>query len=460
MDKVSIKRWDEFKTSNPNYTWVAPTSHPYAHLIDRWWYKGRVIYETCVEIDGPFYKVFIDGTTPSMELELEFEPDGSTVTILKSKDIRRIAITADRAELSKEDGQYVDIDMEQRDGYKVRYTNLPPNIIDFPIIITADPAYDQDNIYMDGLTIKAIAGDFIGGMPKPLLRTPSVTQQNRWQYTDDDGNIESSLWTEVENSTVIPHTINAREYTQVRAAFRFNDYDPATGEKRIQNKFLPWQSILTYQPPTIDVTGRWVDTKDQYYNQRMVAETASWNDSNLPIDVVTRYQWQRKTDDVWVGASDWVKYSGIQQISRIEQYPTTIRIKFTYKDLSGNVTNQGATPELVLTEPPPDFLELQSDVKPKFPDDTDNRKGVPIAFTTGTFKGDTPFKTFWRYKKQGSDGVWQSIGAFVEYDNTVQTQTLTVPAETDANRIHIESKAINDNGDTVYNNSDKLTLSR
>jgi hypothetical protein len=432
-------------------------------LIDRWWYKGRVIYETCVEIDGPFYKLFIDGTTPSMELELEFEPDGSTVTILKAKDIRRIAITADRAELSKEDGQYLDIDMEQRDGYKVRYSNLPPNIIDFPIIITANPAWDQDNIYMDGLTIKAVSGDFIGGMPKQLLRTPSIVQEGRFVYRDSDGNTDNPPWVEVENGTEYSHTINARDYTEVRAVFRFVDYDPATGEKRIQSKATqPWQTILTYQPPTIDQAGRWTDTKDQYYTQQMVANTASWNDSNLPIDAVTRYQWQRKPEGEtsWEGASDWVKYSGIEQISRTEAFPATIRVKFTYKDLSGTVTNQGATPELVLTDPPPDFLELQKDVQPKFTEDTDNRKGVPITFTTGTFLGDVPFKTYWRYKSQGMNGIWESVGSFIEYNNTVQTLTLTVPIDADANRIHLETKATNDNGDIVWNNSAKLTLSR
>ena len=111
MATFTVKRWDEFESDDSSLILTPPEYHPYAWLVPRWWYRGkRMIYETCAKVENSEYQVYIDGYTPAMEIEITIT--GDEIDIPHHKDIRRVAITKDYAELLKPDGEYLDINME------------------------------------------------------------------------------------------------------------------------------------------------------------------------------------------------------------------------------------------------------------------------------------------------------------------------------------------------------------
>lgn len=83
--------------------------------------------------------------------------------------------------------------------------------------------------------------------------------------------------------------------------------------------------------------------------------------------------------------------------------------------------------------------------------------GDTLEFTTGTWTGGTePITYAYRYKMffpelNDGAGQWQTQGNFIAQPNEAVLRTITIPADTTATRVHIESRANNEDGNRFNN---------
>lgn len=310
MATFRVERWKHWESSDPSeFYLVPPEIHPYAWQVPRWWYKGNnTIYETCVQVQGPNYIMYIDGLTPAMEFE--FTVNGTDFDITDWRDVRRIAITPSYEELLKEDGQYVDMELTLQNEWVVRHNTLPDPIIDIPPTWIENPYWVLDDVpeganaeVTIGKPVKVVCGDYIGGMP-PL------TFRGRWQVQDQADAIFSGPWqTITPNEEVVIADLESEEwwpedYKALRFMNQIRDTDPTTDSFRTTNKFVSWAPINTPDPLVITQTASWVNTNVYEPGEKAEAKTAVFTGGSQPV--TCKYRFQRKTGDSWESYTAWV----------------------------------------------------------------------------------------------------------------------------------------------------------
>ena len=99
---------------------------------------------------------------------------------------------------------------------------------------------------------------------------------------------------------------------------------------------------------------------------------------------------------------------------------------------------------------------LISILSPEFYSELPVAAGSSSPFDTGTWNGGVEPVTYeWRYKAQNyQSDVWYPVGDWKAQPNEAIQETLSLPDDSDAWYIHIESRAVDAEGTTVYNNSD------
>ena len=99
---------------------------------------------------------------------------------------------------------------------------------------------------------------------------------------------------------------------------------------------------------------------------------------------------------------------------------------------------------------------LISVLKPEFYSELPVAAGSSSPFDTGTWHGGVEPVTYeWRYQAQNyQSDVWYPVGDWKAQPNEAIQETLVLPEDSDAWYIHIESRAVDAEGTTVYNNSD------
>ena len=105
-------------------------------------------------------------------------------------------------------------------------------------------------------------------------------------------------------------------------------------------------------------------------------------------------------------------------------------------------------------------VPLQADIKPAWDDNGMYVYTDPIPFKTGTWiGGKDPIERKWRYKEQQDGKDWVSVDDWTPQGPSPESNTIQLPSTSKADRVHIESVAIDANGVEVYNNGPKKTLS-
>ena len=105
-------------------------------------------------------------------------------------------------------------------------------------------------------------------------------------------------------------------------------------------------------------------------------------------------------------------------------------------------------------------VPLQADVKPKRDDDGRYVYTDPIPFKTGTWLGGKdPIERKWRYKQQQDGKDWTPIGDWIPQGPSPESNIIQLTGTSKADRVHIESVAIDANGVEVYNNGARKELS-
>ena len=95
-------------------------------------------------------------------------------------------------------------------------------------------------------------------------------------------------------------------------------------------------------------------------------------------------------------------------------------------------------------------------LKPEFYSELPVAAGSSAPFDTGTWNGGIEPVTYeWRYQAQEyQSDVWYSVGDWKAQPNEAIQETLSLPDDSDAWYILIESRAVDAEGTTVYNNSE------
>lgn len=108
----------------------------------------------------------------------------------------------------------------------------------------------------------------------------------------------------------------------------------------------------------------------------------------------------------------------------------------------------------------PDVIEpLQKDLKPQWVDGDNSRPFYldPIPFTTGTFLGGVePITYEYRHNEQDEEGgEWLKPTDYIQYDNTVITDTIQLDGKSETQYLKITCRATDAEGTVVYTNSPK-----
>lgn len=316
MATFKVERWKTWKSSDPSdFYLVPPESHPYAWLVPRWWYKGRTVYETCAQVQGPDYIMYIDGVTPGMELE--FSLIEKELTFTSWRDIRRVVITPSYSELLKEDGEFADIELTVDNKWIVRRNTLPdpiidilPEWIDIPVWGIPDvPGGEAAEVTL-GNPASVECGDFNGGMPP-------ITFRGRWQVQDQADAVFSGPW-----QSITPHEIVTianlekedwwpEDYKTLRFMNQVRDTNPTNGNLRNSNKFVGLATINTPVDLEIDQTSSWINTNVYEPGEIVEGKSATFTGGAQPVDVKARFQ--KKIDGAWE-SGPWKKVSTPREV--------------------------------------------------------------------------------------------------------------------------------------------------
>ena len=117
MSLITVHNWKQTDIDGSAFEFIVPEYHPTYWEVPKWWYKGdRTVYTSCARVDvNDVTSVYIDGTTPLMQITIDWDED-NTIEFKDVRDIRRILICAKDnigAINRDESDEYIDIEMLQ-----------------------------------------------------------------------------------------------------------------------------------------------------------------------------------------------------------------------------------------------------------------------------------------------------------------------------------------------------------
>lgn len=163
MSTITIKGWKEVENDG-DFIFVPPETDKYYWNVDRWWYQGRTIYESCARIDIGDDQIYIDGTTPAMKITVEYTKDG--LNFYDYQDIRRVLVCKELHVVTRQQTtEFIDIDFEPRNGYVVRNNDYPLEVFE-PWVRESTPYIVTESLPVyAGKVVDCVTGKFTGGDP-------------------------------------------------------------------------------------------------------------------------------------------------------------------------------------------------------------------------------------------------------------------------------------------------------
>ena len=243
MSSITIHNWQPVSNEGNDFDYVPPAYHPTYWEVPKWWYKGdRTVYTSCARVDFTGgYQIYIDGTTPRMQLTMEW--DGSKMLFKNEIDIRRVLICKNLGEVNRDETtEYIDVYYNKKyPKFEIVFDGLDGNIdvpIDDPVIFTEDPKWKDDNVYTPGTVIYAYTGTFVGGTP------PLVSRARFQTKTDIDADWNNEAWTnDVGDNELQSFTIpDGVEFVRFHHQVRETDKGINT------NKFTSTEGVLVPDP--------------------------------------------------------------------------------------------------------------------------------------------------------------------------------------------------------------------
>ena len=308
MSKITVHNWKQTDIEGSAFEFILPEYHITYWEIPKWWYKGdRTVYTSCVRVDlNDETSIYIDGTTPLMQLTLEY--DGDKLRGSNWRDIRRVLVCAkdDLGAINRgESDAYDDVEFF-KDYYITRVDNYTPEVID-PLISVLKPEFYSELPVAAGSTSPFDTGTWNGGVEP-------VTYE--WRYKAQ--NYQSDVWYPVgdwkaqpneaiQETLVLPEDSDAwyihieSRAVDAEGTTVYNNSDPRRALHRVkkeQGTIVKYSDFNTYEE-----------------GSEIVFETATFYGGVPPVQYRHRIQQRNTPEDSWTNGN-WTQYDNTVQTRR------------------------------------------------------------------------------------------------------------------------------------------------
>jgi hypothetical protein len=338
MSRITVHNWKQTDIEGTAFKFIDPEYHVTYWEIPKWWYKGdQTVYTSCARIDvNDTTSVYIDGTTPLMQITIDWDDD-NTIKFEDVRDIRRILIIAKDnlgAVNSGISDEYTDIEILQGNFYIVRYDNyFGPDVIE-PLQEDIKPVWVNGNnygpFYQDPLPF--ITGTFIGGVEPVTYEVRHKELVNNKWITPTDFSPQTNTPTE-RILTLDTKTKATRIHIETRAT------DAEGTIAYCNGPFLDLDNPL----PTITTTPT-VSVRNLYQEGQILVGFAGDFEGGLP-DARARCRWQHRANknDPWSNSPWTNNVSYLQQVDSLAIPVGTVQVRLQYQVVEDS-TNTGSGP--------------------------------------------------------------------------------------------------------------------
>ena len=308
MSKITVHNWKQTDIEGSAFEFIPPVYRVTYWDVPRWWYKGdRTVYTSCVRVDlNDETSIYIDGTTPLMQITLEY--DGDKLRGSNWRDIRRVLVCAKDDIGAINQGvsdAYDDVEFF-KDYYITRVDNYTPEVID-PLISVLKPEFYSELPVAAGSTSPFDTGTWNGGVEP-------VTYE--WRYKAQ--NYQSDVWYPVgdwkaqpneaiQETLVLPEDSDAwyihieSRAVDAEGTTVYNNSDPRRALHRVKK-----------EPGTIV---KYSDFNTYEEGSEIVFETATFYGGVPPVQYRHRIQQRNTPEDSWTNGN-WTQYDNTVQTRR------------------------------------------------------------------------------------------------------------------------------------------------
>ena len=309
MATIKIHNWKVADEDDTNtLVFVPPEYHPTYWEVPKWWYKGdRTVYTSCVRVDlNDETSIYIDGTTPLMQLTLDY--DGDALRGSDWRDIRRVLVCAkgDLGAINRGDSDVYDDVEFFKDYYITRVNDYAPEVID-PLISVLKPEFYSELPVAAGSSAPFDTGTWNGGVEP-------VTYE--WRYQAQE--YQSDVWYPVgdwkaQPNEAIQETLSLPDdsdawyiYIESRAVDAegttvYNNSEPRRALHRVKKE--PGTSV------------KYADFNTYEEGSEIVFQTATFYGGIPPVQYRHRIQQRNTPEDSWTNGS-WTQYDNTVQNAR------------------------------------------------------------------------------------------------------------------------------------------------
>ena len=242
MSEITIRKFKLVSETGNDFNFIKSVYHRFYWEVCRWWYKGsQSPYVSCSRVDFTGgYKIYINGTTPRMNLRMVW--DGNGLTFHEPIDIRRILICKDLELVnSRQTTEYIDIRYDKKyPKFVLVYNGISDIPIDDAPVITTLPRWNDMNDYEPLQTVIAYTGDYTGGIPPITTRARfqyKVGASTDWTHGDweNDKPVDTPMSLELlPDYTVVRFQYQVRETDLGRSTSAFTTEQEVGGEALIE----------------------------------------------------------------------------------------------------------------------------------------------------------------------------------------------------------------------------------
>ena len=309
MASIKIHNWKVADKDDTNtLVFVPPEYHPTYWEVPKWWYKGdRTVYTSCVRVDlNDETSIYIDGTTPLMQLTIDF--DGDDLRGSDWRDIRRVLVCAkgDLGAINRgESDAYDDVEFF-KDYYITRVNNYAPKVID-PLIAELKPTFYSELPVSAGSTSPFDTGTWHGGVEP-------VTYE--WRHKAQD--YQSDVWYSVgdwkaQPNEAIQETISLADGSNAWYIHIESRAVDAEGTTVYNNSAVRRAIPRVQKEPGGSI--KYADFNTYEEGSEIVFQTATFYGGVPPVQYRYRIQQRETSEDSWDNGS-WTQYDNTVQDAR------------------------------------------------------------------------------------------------------------------------------------------------
>ena len=308
MSKITVHNWKQTDIEGSAFELIPPVYHVTYWEVPKWWYKGdRTVYTSCARVDlNEQTSIYIDGTTPLMEITLDY--DGDKLRSPNWRDIRRVLICAkdDIAAINQGvSDAYADIEFF-KDYYITRVNNYALEVID-PLINVLKPTFYSELPIAVGSSSPFDTGTWNGGV-EPITY--------EWRYKAQ--NYKSDEWFSVgdwktQPNEAIQETISLPEDSDAWYIHIESRAVDAEGTIVYNNSALRRAIPRVKKEPGSSIKYSAFNTYEE--GSELVFDTATFYGGVPPVEYRHRIQQRNTPDDNWTTGTN-TQYDNTVQTAR------------------------------------------------------------------------------------------------------------------------------------------------